>query len=71
MNSVIYPAGLKIYFQKNEINSVADYKTLNGNIRSDAFYEDKLQTISIYNALLEFSIFSIFYRGKRKNIMLK
>ena len=28
MNSVIYPAGLKIYFQKNEINSVADYKNI-------------------------------------------
>ena len=45
MDSVIYPAGLKIYFsQKRNKIVLLTTKILNGNVRSDAFYEDKLQT---------------------------
>ena len=45
MHSVIYPAGLKIYFseKRNKIVLLTT-KILNGNVRSDAFYEDQLQT---------------------------
>lgn len=47
MYSVIYPTGLKRYFLWKQNKTVLlTMKLLNGNVRSDKFYGDKLQISS-------------------------